>query len=158
MPDEAGIALCRCTGHRAENRWILAVMTETGDPDQPMTISVWLSIAGPPAEGLADQLREVWGLAAPEDPESDGGILIGEGETELAGMRCVIRIETLSDGVTVVYLRGSTPIDFDLWQEAEQVAAPVRDAAVGRLVPTVVAADAVTVTFSDLALFPGEDL
>lgn len=139
-------------------------MTETWDPAQPMTISVWLNIDGPPAEGFADQLRDVWGLAAPEDTDTDsdtdndGGILIGEGRTELAGMGCVIRIETLSDGVTVVYLRGSTPIDLDLWPVAEQVAAPVRDAAIARIVPSVVAADAVTVTFSDLALFPGDDL
>lgn len=156
MPDEAGIGTVRRRGSRPWS--ILADMALTWDSDQPMTISVVLNIDGPPTADLAEQLRDVWQLAAPEDTEGDGGILIGEGETELAGVGCVIRIETLSDGVTVVYLRGSTPIDPDLWPVAEQVVAPVRDAAIARIVPSVVAADAVTVTFSDLALFPGDDL
>ena len=74
-------------------------MALTWDSDQPMTISVVLNIDGPPTADLAEQLRDVWELAPPEDTESDGGILIGEGEAELAGVGCVIRIENLSDGV-----------------------------------------------------------
>lgn len=142
-------------GHRSGGLSILCSMALTFDPDQPMTISVVLHIGAPPAEDLADQLRAVWDLAMPMDSAVDGGILIGEGETELAGIGCAIRIETDSEGITIVDLRGLAPIGVDRWPVAGELAAPVRDAALARIVPSLVAPDDVTVAYSDISLFSG---
>ena len=74
--------------------------------------------------------------------------------------RAVVTRATGSDvltreGITIVDLRGLAPIGVDRWPVAEELAAPVRDAALARIVPSLVAPDDVTVAYSDISLFSG---